>query len=93
MWWGTADGLCFRLASGANLVDADVVFVWFDDLVEAMEQGDVFFFVEETFEEAVLSPFAEAAEGFVDFGATFVVRDVVGDEIEGGHFGFTISGR
>ena len=64
------------------MVDAEVIFVWFEDFVEAMVQGDEFFFVEETFEEAVLSPLAEAAEGFVDFGATFVVGDVVGDEVK-----------
>jgi hypothetical protein len=82
---GTADGFGFGLAGGTDWVDAKVVFIGFQDFVEAMVQGDEFFFAEETFEEAVLSPLSKAAKGFVDFGATFVVGDVVGDEVEGGH--------
>lgn len=49
-----------------------------------MFEGDAFFVGEKAFEDAVLGPFAKAAEGFVDFGAPFVVGDVVGDEVE--HF-------
>ena len=67
------------------MVDAEVVFLWFEDFVEAIAQSDEFFVGEEALEETELCPLAEAAEGFVDFGAAFVVRDVVSDEVEGGH--------
>ncbi len=44
-----------------------------------MTQGDVFFFVKEAFEDAVLGPFSKAAKCFVNFGAAFVAGDVVGN--------------
>ena len=40
------------------------------------------FFVEETFEEAVLGPFTEATEKFVDAGAAAVAGNVIGDEVK-----------
>lgn len=61
------------------MVDADVVFGFFEDFVQAVTQGDKFFVGEKTFKDAVLGPFAKTAEEFVDFGAAFVVGDVVGD--------------
>ena len=75
----------FGLASGADVVDTDVVLFFIEDRFQAMLQADQFFFVEETFKEAVLGPLAKTAQGLVDFGATFVVGYIVGDEVEGGH--------
>ena len=80
---GTANGCCFGLAGLAYVVDADVVLVWFEDLVKLVTQGDEFFVVEEAFEHAELGPLAVATKDFVDFGTAAVVGDVVSDQVHG----------
>ena len=71
------------MAGLADVVDAQVVFVGFKYLIQAVAEGDEFFVVEEAFEDAELGPLSKAAEYFVDFGAAFVVGYVVGDEVHG----------
>jgi hypothetical protein len=68
------------------MVDTDVVFLFVDDGFEAVVEGDKFFFIEETFKEAVLCPLTKSTKGFVEFGAPAVVGDVVSDQVERCHW-------
>ncbi len=65
------------------MINANVVLLCVDELLDAVREQNTLFFSQEALEKAVLRPFAETTEQLVQLGTTAVAGNIIGDEIKG----------
>ncbi len=75
-----ANAFYFSFAAGTKKVEANTVLVWFDQLAKARSQLGILSLRQVAFKHTILHPLPIRLENFVDFRATFVFRDVIGDD-------------
>jgi hypothetical protein len=75
----SANPFHFTLTATTQKIEANTVLLGFNQLTQAGSQLGILGFRQVTLKHAVLHPLTIRLENFVDFGSTFVLRNVVAD--------------